>query len=501
MPGRYDTLIREALVYDGAGAAPATADVALDGERIALVGDAGSATAKIEIAAAGLALAPGFIDVHTHDDFAALLHPEMTFKTLGGVTTCIVGNCGFGAAPFPAASKILEELVPAAAIPAYEGHAGYAEAAETAGLGANIGVLAGHGTIRAAAMGADDRPPTDAEMAEMKGHLREALDAGVLGLSTGLIYEPGCHAATDEIVELAAEMRGTGALYATHMRDEGPGLLTAVGEAIEIGARAGVPVQISHHKAAGRDNWGLVNDSLRLIEDAQARGEDVHADQYPYTAGSTTLRAVLRNGAFTDTPTGDPGIASVLPEDVVIASAPGKEAWEGQSIEALSVAFGLPPRATAERVVETVPGASVVLHMMSEADVQTVLCHHSTMIGSDGIPTLDGKPHPRLYNSFARVLGHYARDEGLMPIETAIHRMTGMSARKFGLTDRGAIRADAFADLVLFDPATVIDTGTYEDPNRYPEGIHRVFVNGRQVVQDGHPTDARPGRVLRRAGA
>jgi N-acyl-D-amino-acid deacylase len=504
MPGRYDTLIRDALVHDGTGAAPVTADVALDGERIALVGDAGGAAAATEIdaqALGGLALAPGFIDVHTHDDFAALLHPEMTFKTLGGVTTCIVGNCGFGAAPFPAASKILEELVPAAAIPSYEGHAGYARAAEAAGLGANIGVLAGHGTIRLAAMGTDDRAPTDAEMAGMKSHLREALDAGVFGLSTGLIYEPGCHAATDEIAELAGEMRGTGALYATHMRDEGSGLLTAVGEAIEIGARAGVPVQISHHKAAGRDNWGLVNDSLRLIEQAQARGEDVHADQYPYTAGSTMLRAVLRNGAFTGSPTGDPGIASVLPEDVVIASAPGREDWEGQSVEALAAAFGLPPRAAAERIVAEVPGASVVLHMMSEADVQTVLCHHSTMIGSDGIPTLDGKPHPRLYNSFARVLGHYARDEGLMPMETAIYRMTGMSARKFGLTDRGAIRAGAFADLVLFDPATVIDTGTYDEPNRYPAGIAGVFVNGRQVVQNGRPTDARPGQLLRRAPA
>lgn len=500
MSHHFSTLIREALVYDGSGAAPATADVALDGDRIALVGDAGGASSESEIDGRGLALAPGFIDVHTHDDFAALVQPAMTFKTLGGVTTCIVGNCGFGAAPFPAATQMLEELVPTDSIAPYDGHKGYATALEAAGLGANIGVLAGHGTIRLAAMGPDDRAPSDAEMAEMKSHLREALDAGVLGLSTGLIYEPGCHAATDEIAELAGEMRGSGALYASHIRDEGPGLLDSVSEAIEIGARAGVPVQISHHKVAGRDNWGLVGQSIKLIEAAQARGEDVHADQYPYTAGSTMLRAVLRNGAFSDDPAGDPGIAAARPSDVVIASAKERPEWEGQSIEALAADFGLSPRAAAERVVEAVPGASVILHMMSEADVQTVLCHHSTMIGSDGIPTLDAKPHPRLYNTFARVLGHYARDEGLMPMETAIHRMTGMSADKFGLTDRGRIAEGAFADLVLFDPATVIDTGTFEDPNRYPEGIHGVFVNGRAVVKHGQPTDQRPGQVLRRAG-
>ena len=500
MAKQYDLLIRDAQVYDGSGGAPVRTDVAVEAERVALVGDAGGAGATIEIAADGLALAPGFIDVHTHDDFAALSHPDMSFKTRGGVTTCIVGNCGFGAAPFAAAVEIGGDLMSMDDLDPYDGHAGYAAALSQRGLGANIGMLAGHGTFRVAAMGLDDRVPDDGEMATMKALLREALDAGVLGLSSGLIYEPGRYAATDEIAELAAEMRGTNALYATHMRDESTGLLDSVREAIEIGGRAGVPVQISHHKASGRESWGLVAESLKLIEAAQASGAGVHADQYPYTAGSTMLRAVLQNGAFAETTDGDAGMATIRPADVVVASAPGHPEWEGRSIEMLCAELDLPPRAAAEKVAAEAPGCTVILHIMSEDDVRTVLRHPPTMIGSDGIPTLDGKPHPRLYNTFARVLGHYARDEGLLTMETAVHRMTGMPAEKFGLTDRGRIAEGAIADLVLFDAEGVIDKGTFEDPNQYPAGIHHVFVNGGQVVRDGAATGDRPGAVIRREG-
>lgn len=260
-----------------------------------------------------------------------------------------------------------------------------------------------------------------------------------------------------------------------------------------------MPVQISHHKAAGRDNWGRVAETLRLIESAQARGVDVHADQYPYTAGSTLLAAVLDNGAFRDD--GTPGgIGRVTADDVVVAAAPGHPAWEGRSIAAVAGDLGLEARAAAEHVVAQAPGATAIIHMMCEDDVQTVLRHPSTMIGSDGIPTLDGRPHPRLYNTFARVLGHYARDLGVLPLAEAVYRMTGFAAAKFGLAERGVVRAGAFADLVLFDPATVIDRGTFESPNRYPAGIVDVFVNGVRVVRGGEPTTARPGQVLRRAG-
>ncbi len=497
MKRAYDTLIRNARVYDGSGGAPTEADVALESDRIASIGSLDSCSAKLEIDATGLALAPGFIDVHTHDDFAALLHPDMGFKSRGGVTTCIVGNCGFGAAPFAEAAAMLGKLVPSAQITPYEGHAGYAAALESTTPGVNIGVLAGHGTIRKAATGSVDRALTDQEMSSMKALLREALEAGVFGVSSGLIYDPGRYAGTDELVELVSEMRGTGALYVTHMRNEGSGLLESVSEAIEIGARGGVGVQISHHKARGRESWGLVKDSLRLIEDAQRRGEDVHADQYPYTAGSTSLQTVLENGAFAkQSQFGE--MRTIPPDDVVIAAAPGHPEWEGRSIADLSAAFNQSPRATAEMILAQSPGMTVVLHMMSEDDVQAVMRHPSTMIGSDGIPTLEGKPHPRLYNSFARVLGHYSRDLKLFDLSTAIYRMTGFPARKFGLRDRGEVKEGAFADLVLFDPTTVIDKGTYDDPNQYPAGIRQVFVNGGVAVRDDTVQAQRYGRVLRR---
>ena len=268
-------------------------------------------------------------------------------------------------------------------------------------------------------------------------------------------------------------------------------------EAISIGAQAGVPVQISHHKASGRESWGLVKESIKLIESAQGRGENVHADQYPYTAGSTSLKAVLQNGAFDDAATG--GFASLLPDDVLIATSPDQHQWEGKTIGQISTDLGLQPLPAAQKVVATSPGTSVVLHMMSEDDVQFVLRHPSTMIGSDGIPTLDGRPHPRLYNSFARVLGHYARDLQLFDMATAIYRMTGFSADKFGLRERGRVATGKIADLVLFDPKVVIDKGTFEDPNQYPIGIKDVFVNGVPAVRDYRLTGSFSGRVLRRS--
>ena len=490
----YDTVIREAIVHDGSGAPPFPADVAIDGGRIAAVG-AVRGSARETLDGRGLAVAPGFIDVHTHDDFAALLHPGMEFKLCGGVTTCVVGNCGMGAAPFAEASVMARAFHPRAALPEWRGYSGYLALLDAAPAAVNVGVLIGHGTARMAAMGLQARAPDGSEMARMKSIVTEGLEAGALGISSGLIYDPGRFAGTDELVELAGLMRGTGALYATHMRDESTGLLDSVSEAIDIGERAGVPVQISHHKASGRAAWGLVRESLRLIEQAQARGLDVHADQYPYTAGSTILSAVFRDGKFRG------GIGDFQPEDVVIASAAAHPQWEGKSVTALAAQMGCEPAAAAARVLAEEPGATVVLHVMNEDDVRTVMRHPSTMIGSDGIPTLEGKPHPRLYGTFARVLGHYARDLGIFPLAEAIYRMTGFPAAKFGLEGRGQVKAGAHADLVLFDPQRIIDRGTFEDPHRLPDGIVAVFVNGIKAVDQGRATGARPGRALRRKTA
>jgi N-acyl-D-amino-acid deacylase len=317
--------------------------------------------------------------------------------------------------------------------------------------------------------------------------------AGALGLSSGLVYDPGRFAATEELVELCALMRGTGALYATHMRDESSGLLDSVREAIAIGERAGVPVQISHHKASGRSAWGKVSESLKLIEAAQAKGLDVHADQYPYTAGSTILSAVYRDGKLRG------AIGDLTGEDVVIASTESHPQWEGRSLAQLGAQMGCSAEQAAERVLAADRGVTAVLHAMNEDDVRTVMRHPSTMIGSDGIPTIEGRPHPRLYGTFARVLGHYARDEKLFSMEEAVYRMTGFAAAKFGLRDRGLVRAGAFADLVLFDPVRIIDRGTFEDPKRLPEGIRAVFVNGKKAVDNGAVTGMRTGRVLRRS--
>jgi len=483
--------IRNALIFDGTGGEAFVGDVLIDGDRLVEVGVV-TTTPDEEFDATGLAVAPGFIDVHTHDDFAALVHPDMTFKSRGGVTTCIVGNCGFGAAPFDAAAMIGKSLYPEMDPPKYEGYAGYVATLDANPPGVNIGVLAGHGTIRLAAMGNERRAPTDDEMATMHSIMEEALEAGVLGMSTGLIYEPGRYAGTEELIELAAAMRGTSALYASHMRNEGDELLEALNETILIGAEAGVPVQISHHKVTGEANWGLVSESLALIDEARARGQVVNADQYPYTAGSTMLRAVMQNKMF-DNRAGAEG--------VVIASCLSMPEWEGRSIADFAAEWDLRPMDAAQRIVDQEDGTSVVIHSMCEPDVEMVLAHPSTMIGSDGIPTLEGKPHPRLFNTFARVLGHYSRERGVLPMTEAVRRMTGYSADTFGLVDRGYLRAGAYADLVVFDPETVIDHGTFADPNQYPSGIRRVFVNGAEVVSDDVPTGVRPGRALRRVDA
>ena len=502
VPPPSDVVFRDALVLDGSGAAGRRVDVGVAGDRICAVtapGGLAQQAASRVIDAQGLALAPGFIDVHTHDDFAVLLHPEMTFKTLGGVTTCVVGNCGMGAAPFGPAAAMARLFHPEGLPGAWEGYAGYRARLEAEPASVNVGFLVGHGSLRAATMGGEKRAPQPDELEAMRALLIEGLEAGALGYSSGLIYEPGRHAATDELVALARELRPFGGLYATHMRDESTRLLDSVREAIEIGERAGAAVQISHHKASGRGAWGLVRESIRLIDEARARGVDVTADQYPYTAGSTVLSAVLSSGAISGSEGG--GLGRMTGDDVVVASSPARPEREGRSIAAIARDLGVSDLEAAQRVAGDDPATTIVAHMMCEDDVQTVMRHGVTMIGSDGIPTLGRRPHPRLWGTFARVLGRYVRELGVLSLEEAVHRMTGLSAAKFGLDGRGAIREGAFADLVVFDPATVGERGSFENPEVAPAGIAHVLVGGRFVVRDGAHTGERPGRVLARAGA
>lgn len=489
----HELVISGGTVVDGTGAPPRPADLAIDGGRIVEIG-VGVGRGKEEIDASGLVVTPGFIDVHSHDDVAVLVHRDVAFKTMQGVTTDVVGNCGFGPAPHGVAMRTFATWHPeATALPAWDGHAGYAAQLAATPPALNVAFLVGHGTLRQAVMGGDDRPPTDAELAAMAELVTEGMQAGAVGLSTGLIYQPGRHATTDEVAALAAVAAEHGGLYASHIRNEGGALVEAVGEAIEVGERSGARVQISHHKASGRANWGRVADTLALIEAARARGVRVNADQYPYLAGCTFLAAVVDAGAL-DGVNGP--IGTVEPDDVHITAAPGDRALEGRTLAELAAEAGVDGATMARRIVaEHGHAVMVVVHMMSEDDLVTVLAHETTMIGSDGDPA-GSHPHPRLYGTFARVLGRYVRDRQVLPLVEAVRRMTSLPAATFGLSGRGVLRPGAAADLVVFDPDTIADVGTYDDPCQHPTGIDTVVVNGVPVVRAGVLTGALPGVVV-----
>ncbi len=492
---RFDLVIRNGTVYDGSGSAGVRADIGIAGDRIEAMGDIPAGLGP-ELDASGLAVAPGFIDVHSHDDWAVLAHPEFPAKVMQGVTTDIVGNCGTGAAPYlTAMERGIYEKSDRAMIGEWEGFAGYLARVDEVRPSLNIACLIGHGTLRAAAMGMADRLPTPGQLEQMKAWVREGVSAGAVGMSTGLIYEPGRYSDTGEIIELAKTL-GPNHLYTSHMRNEGRYLLDSVAETIRIGEEAGVSVEISHHKVGGMENWGKVRESLSLIESARGRGVDVHADQYPYTVGSTGLFAVLQNNALNAKGV-DGGLGRLSGDKILIASCPSKPEWEGRTIADFADEFDLPEEEAAHRVLSQEGRTFVVIETMDEDDGRLVLAHPTTMIGSDGVP-VGSKPHPRHYGTFPRVLGHYCRDLGLIDLPTAIHKMTGMPAAKFHLTGRGIVRAGAFADIVVFDPATIADRGTYNEPVQFPVGIKAVIVNGVLVAKDGEHTHARPGRAVRR---
>lgn len=494
MPEQYDLVIRGGLVLDGTGAPGRRADVGVRGDRIATVGViAPDALAGVTIEASTLAVAPGFIDVHAHDDILVLAEPDVTGKSMQGVTTVVNGNCGSGVVPQRLPTGNLAQAgVDPSTVARWDDHAGYLAAIEAQPPSINVAQLIGLGTLRGGVIGSstEQRPATDAEIEAMCVVVREGLEAGAVGVSTGLIYEPGRYVSTEEIIATARPLAELGGVYASHVRGEGETLLEAHAEAIAIGEALGRPVEISHHKASGRSAWGRVRDSLAQIEAARARGVDVHADQYPYTAGSTRLGAMVQNDFF-----GSGGMAG---EDILLAAVPGQPDLEGLSVADLSARWDLPAEDAARRLVEEEDGNVIAIaFMMDEADVRTVMRHPSTMIGTDGIGW-GSRPHPRHFGSYPRILGHYVRKEGVLTLEEAVHKAAGMPAAKFDLVDRGAIREGAFADLVLFDPETVAEVSTYEDPRRAPEGMPFVFVNGRAVVRDGEHTHARAGRVLRR---
>lgn len=497
-PRMHDLIIRNATVYDGSGSPGITADIAIDGDRISAVGKI-SEPAKETLDATGLAVAPGFIDVHSHDDFQVLTEPDVTHNVLQGITTVIVGNCGFGAAPSDAAQvqmKAIQEVD--ASFEPWRGYGGYLETVDKNPPSLNVAALVGHHTVRRAAMGGvEKRAPSADELSAMRKMVAEGMEAGAVGLSTGLVYEPGRYSETAEVVALAEEVAARSGIYVSHMRNEGDGLLDAVRDTIGIGRSAGCGVEISHHKAVGASNWGKVTQSLELIEAAQANGLDVTADQYPYTARSTMLFALVQNGTFGSGSGGAMGRSS--PDEVLLCSVPGAPSLEGRTLQSFVEEWDLPGEDAANRILaEHGNEVLVAAFGMDEGDVRMVMAHSSTMIGTDGLDR-GSKPHPRAWGTYPRILGKYVREEGIISLEDAIWKMSGFPAKKFSLKDRGTIRPGAFADVVIFDPQKVIDRATFEDPRNGPEGMPHVIVNGEFVVRDNKHTHTRSGRALRRA--
>jgi N-acyl-D-amino-acid deacylase len=527
-----DLKIHGATLVDGTGAPASRADVGIAGDRIAAVGDLGQEPAAATVSAGGLVLAPGFIDMHSHSDWRLFANRRAESKVRQGVTTEVVGNCGFSPAPVVGARA--EEMRGFALYLSREmdfswrAMRDYLRRYEEGGVAVNVVQLVGHGTLRLAAMGFARRAPDAGELALMERLAEQAIAGGAWGLSTGLIYAPGSYARTEEIVPIARGVAAAGGFYASHIRGEGPTLLEAVAEAIRIGREGGCPVQVSHVKAAGRPSWGKVREALALIDSARAEGLDVMGDVYPYVASSTTLRTllpdwVLEGGiALMVERLGDPGVRARIRQelqgkaahllrglewgDIMVASAPSRPDAEGRRLSEIARAWGADPLdAACDLIVSEAGKASVILFQLEEGDLRRAVVHPQVMIGSDGSALAAtgelavGKPHPRSYGTFPRVLGRYAREEGVLSLEQAVHKMTGLPARRLGLDDRGVVRVGARADLVAFDPARVLDVATFEDPHRYPVGIPHVWVNGRQVIRDGEHTGALPGRVLARA--
>jgi N-acyl-D-amino-acid deacylase len=504
----YDLVLRNARVVDGTGAPWFRADVAVRGDTIAAVGAAlaGDATRSIDVE--GRVVAPGFIDVHTHARHGIFDVPTADNYVLQGVTTLFEGQDGDSALPIGAFLERVAALRPAV----------------------NFATFVGHGSVREAVMGRADRAPTAEELRRMVAIVDTSMREGAFGLSTGLFYVPGAFARTDEIVALAREAGRSGGIHISHMRDEAAGVLESVEETIAIGEEGGLPTQITHHKIVGRDGWGRSVETLRLVEDARRRGVDVTIDQYPYTASSTSVASALfpvwalEGGAGARAARlADPATRARVREAVIgkilhergggdasrlqVAACPEDPSLDGKDLAAILRERGREPTVenAADLVIEIVSagGATGIFHAMAEEDVERILASPVTMVASDGgIPVFRrGAPHPRSYGTFARVLGVYVREKGLLSLEEAVRKMTSLPATRVGLGDRGLVRPGMKADLAVFDPGTICDRATFAEPHAYAEGVSRVLVNGVLVVDGGRVTGRRPGRVLLGPGA
>lgn len=475
---RCETLIRNASVVDGSGSAPALLDVAIEDGRICDIGRTLTHAACRVIDANGLTLAPGFIDAHTHDDTAVIRRPAMLPKLSQGVTTVIVGNCGICAAPVHLRQEVPDpmNLLGCAEDFRYPTFSAYVAAIGEARPAVNVAALVGHTALRSNHMDSLDRSATGAELAAMRTQLCEALQGGALGLSTGLAYGSARAASTEEVLALAEPLGSAGALYVTHMRTESDAILEAMGEAFTVGRECHVPVIISHLKCAGTSNWGRSSEVLHALEEARAN-QLAGCDCYPYAAGSSTL---------------DLGQVDPRVKITITWSTPHPK-QAGRTLAEIAEGWGL-PQVEAARLLQP---AGAIYHSIAEEDMRRILAHPATMIGSDGLPE-DPRPHPRLWGTFPRVLGRYCREERMFPLPQAIRKMTAMPAQRFGLAQRGMVRVGYWADLVLFDPDTIMDTATFADPVLPAVGIACVWVNGILSRTYEGATGERAGRFLPR---
>ncbi|NPV80469.1 MAG: D-aminoacylase [Firmicutes bacterium] len=526
----FDLLIRGAKIVDGTGSAWFIGDIGIIDDIIVEVrryrpGDRSPAHAVIE--ADGMVAAPGFIDIHSHSDDSILANPRAESKIHQGVTTEVIGNCGYSLAPAlgEALESIRGDLEYLSIEVTWRTFGEYLDVVERSRPSVNIVPLVGHGTIRSAVVGKSRRAPTSAELAKMMDLVQEAMCSGAFGLSTGLIYPPSCYAGIDEIVNLARIAREFGGIYASHIRDEGDMLHEAVEEAIAVGERTGIPVEISHHKAQGRQNWGKVKDTLRMMEDARSRGIDVACDVYPYTASSTGLSVIIPSWVA------DGGTRQMMErlrdervlerlrpvveheqgeklgwDKIVISQVKShkNKIFEGKDLATIAKESGMTPFDISIRLLlEEGMDVGTVRFGMCEDDVKEVMAHPLSSIGSDATARApygalsSGKPHPRAYGTFPRVLARYWKEERIFPLEEAIRKMSALPAQRLGLTRRGVIRPGMFADITIFDENRIADKATFADPHRYAEGIDYVIVNGKLSLEQNAATDARAGRVLR----
>ena len=524
-----DLVIRGGTLIDGMGAPPRSGDIAIAGDRISAVGRV-PATGTVEIDARGMAVAPGFIDIHSHADLSLLVNPRAESRVRQGVTLEVVGQDGSSIGPWSdgAFESTRDRYRRNYDVEIdFRDIGGFLDRIDRERPAVSVASMIGHGTVRGYVIGGTDRPATDAELARMRALVQDGLAAGAVGLSTGLEYTPGSFAARDELVILATELRGTPYPYASHMRNEDDRLLAAVEEALHVGRMAGVPVQISHLKAQGQRNYWKAEAALAAIEAARASGVDAHFDRYPYVAYATGLSNLFPASARAGSTArflerlADPDTAPALEracrdkiallgswDAVQVTRIGGANAYaRGRRLGELAAERGEDPYDLTVRLLREAGGSVGMIGFgMSGENTERILAHPLGMVCSDGGayapygPLSGSSPHPRGYGSFPRVLGHYVRDRKSMALEVAVHKISGLPARKLGLEDRGVLGVGAVADVVVFDPGSVADRATFEDPHQYPVGIPHVVVGGVHTIRDGEQTGRMGGRGVRGAG-